>query len=318
MASESLRNLKILFLGTPDFAATILSKLINWPQGKILGVVTQPNKPVGRGKKIKFPAVKILADQIGLQTIQPENISDPQTVNYLESLAPDVIIVAAYGQILPRKILNIAPYGAINVHASLLPKYRGASPIQRALLNGERVTGISIMQMEKGMDSGSILLQRALAIDIQDTSETLHDQLAELGGELLVEALERLLQGALIAIPQDSQHVTYAPKVTKKEGQVNWDQPCIGVHNQIRAMYPWPGAYFDWKRPFDQKVIRLQIYPGYIGDKIDEKIQPGTIVGIKEENIAIACADRLYLVPTIKPASGKPLDARSFYCGYLE
>lgn len=303
-------------MGTPDFAATILKHTLRWSGGTVAGVYTQPDRPCGRGQSCKPSAVKMLALEEGLDIYQPVNFKDDSTVEELKALKPDVLLVAAYGLILPQRVLDIAPHGAINVHASLLPKYRGAAPIQRAIMSGDPVTGITIMQMERGLDSGPALLQRAMAIGIDDTAGTMHDQLADLGGRLLVEALDLLVKGGLHPKPQDDSLATHAHKLTKAEGIVDWNQPAKAVHAHIRGITPWPGAYFTLHRQ-DQKDLRVAITPGTIGEQLEEPAVPGTVLGLTEGKLAIATADRTYLVDSLKPANKKPMTAEAFYCGYL-
>jgi methionyl-tRNA formyltransferase len=224
--------------------------------------------------------------------------------------------VAAYGLILPRSVLDIPRLGAVNVHASLLPEYRGAAPIHRAIIDGKHVTGITIMQMEAGLDTGDILLQRSRAIGIHDTAQSLHDELADMGGRLLVDALTKMSTGGLVRIPQDHSRATYASKLSKEEGRIDWNRPVLDVHNRIRGLFPWPGSWFDWDG-MPGRTLRLTVYPGSIGEARPEGVAPGEIVGVAGDNVVIACADRLYSVPTIKPAGSKPLGGREFYCGYL-
>jgi methionyl-tRNA formyltransferase len=314
MAAQEKKRL--VFMGTPEFAAIILNYVLDWPGGEVVAVYTQPDRPCGRGQKCKASPVKEIAMQKGLPVFQPKNFKQEDDVRALKALAPDFLLVAAYGLILPKQVLDTARFGAVNVHASLLPKYRGAAPIQRAIMAGESATGITIMLMDEGMDTGPILLQRAMAIGIEDTAKSLHDDLAHLGGRLLVEALEKMVQNKLVPIPQPDELATYAPKLKKEEGLIDWNRPCLQVHNQIRALYPWPGAYFDWARP-NQKKIRLHVYPGRIGPDLTEKVPPGTILGVEDNHIAIACADKIYLTPKVKPENSKALDGQSFYCGYL-
>jgi methionyl-tRNA formyltransferase len=311
-----MKKKRLVFMGTPEFAAIILNYVLDWPGGEVVAVYTQPDRPSGRGQKLKPSPVKELAVQKGLDVYQPKNFKQEQDIQVLAALKPDFLLVAAYGLILPGKVLATAKVAPINVHASLLPKYRGAAPIQRAIMAGEPATGITIMLMDEGMDTGPILLQRAMAIGIDDTAATLHDDLAHLGGRLLVEALDKMVQNKLVPIPQPEELATYAPKLKKEEGLIDWNRPCLQVHNQIRALYPWPGAYFDWVRP-DQKEIRLHIYPGKVGPDLTEKVAPGTILGVEDNLIAIACADKIYYTPEVKPENSKALDAQSFYCGYL-
>ena len=233
-------------MGTPCFAGRILERVLEWPGGEVVGVFSQPDRPCGRGLECRPCEVKTLALERGLPVFQPERFRTPEAVALVRDLAADAILVAAYGLILPLSVLEAAPLGCINVHASLLPRHRGAAPIQRALLNGETSTGVTIMQMDEQMDHGPILLQRTLAIGPQDTSETLHDALADLGGRLLAEALDLLALGRLTAVPQDHQAATYAPKLVKEDGLVDFARPASCVHDQVRGVHPWPGAYCVW------------------------------------------------------------------------
>lgn len=303
-------------MGTPDFAATILEEVISWQGGDVVGVYTQPDRPCGRGQVCKPSAVKHVALENDLEIYQPVNFKNEADVEALRALKPDVLLVAAYGLILPQSVLDIATHGAINVHASLLPKYRGAAPIQRAIMNGDPVTGITIMQMEAGLDSGPILLQRALAIGIQDTAGTLHDELAEMGGTLLVETLEKLVVGDLHPKEQDHELSTHAAKLQKTEGVVNWNAPALAVHARIRGVSPWPGAYFMMHRE-GQKDLRIAITPGEIGPELETPVAPGTVLGVVENKLAIATADKVYYISSLRPANKKPMDAQSFACGYL-
>jgi methionyl-tRNA formyltransferase len=316
MAEREKRRVKVVFMGTPDFAAASLKHLLDWGGCDVVGVYCQPDRPCGRGQVCTPPPVKLLAMAARLPVIQPLNFKDQADVDQLAALEPDLLLVAAYGLILPQSVLDIPRLGAINVHASLLPEYRGAAPIQRAIMDGRPVTGITIMRMEAGLDTGDILLQRSRAIGIMDTAQTLHDELAEMGGKLLVDALEKMDQGRLVRIPQDHARATYAAKLSKEEGRIDWNQPILAVHNRIRGLFPWPGSWFDWNG-MPGKTLRLTVHPGTIGDPLPEGVQPGEIHGVADDNVLIACADRLYAVPIIKPANSKPLRGREFYCGYL-
>ncbi|KAF5052340.1 Methionyl-tRNA formyltransferase [anaerobic digester metagenome] len=303
-------------MGTPDFAAASLRHLLDWGGCDVVGVYSQPDRPCGRGQICTPPPVKLLAMEHRLPVFQPLNFKSQADVDQLAALAPDLLLVAAYGLILPQSVLDIPRLGAINVHASLLPEYRGAAPIHRAIIDGRHVTGITIMRMEAGLDTGDILLQRSLAIGIDDTAQSLHDELADMGGRLLVEALEKMHQGRLVRIPQDHARATYASKLSKEEGRIDWNQPALTVHNRIRGLFPWPGSWFDWNGMPD-RTLRLTVYPGVIGEPLPDGVAPGEIHGVAGGNVLIACADRLYAVPTIKPAGSKPLGGREFYCGYL-
>lgn len=311
-----MNELRVLFMGTPDFAAVILKRLLAWPQGRVVGVITQPDRKAGRGRKMAPPAVKVLAEEHGLDFLQPEKLSSNQPLEFIRNTGADVLTVAAYGLMIPTRILTCTPYGALNVHASLLPRYRGAAPIQRAIINGETVTGISIIQMESGLDSGPILTQKAMAIGQEDTAQDLHEQLAALGGDCLIETIEHL--GTIRGIPQDDRLATYAPKLSKEDGLINWNRKASQVHAHIRGVFPWPGAYFFWKRPRDGKTIRLRIFPGKIGAPLKTAIPPGELAGLEEGVLHISCLDRFYLVETIQPASSsRPLSAREFSRGYM-
>ena len=303
-------------MGTPDFAAASLRHLLDWDGCDVVGVYCQPDRPCGRGQLCTPPPVKVLAMKAGLPVFQPVNFKNQADVDQLAALEPDLLLVAAYGLILPQSVLDIPRLGAVNVHASLLPEYRGAAPIHRAIIDGKHVTGITIMQMEAGLDTGDILLQRSRAIGIHDTAQSLHDELAEMGGRLLVDALAKMSTGGLVRIPQDHSRATYASKLSKEEGRIDWNRPVLDVHNRIRGLFPWPGSWFDWDG-MPGKTLRLTVYPGSIGEPLPEGVEPGEIVGVAGDNVVIACADRLYSVPTIKPAGSKPLGGREFYCGYL-
>ncbi|NJB67962.1 methionyl-tRNA formyltransferase [Desulfobaculum xiamenense] len=306
-------------MGTPEFARVVLEALAGFDGCEIVAVYTQPDRPCGRGQVCKPSEVKVFALEKGWEIRQPLNFRNEDTVAELAALRPDLLVVAAYGLILPQSVLDIAPNGAINVHSSLLPKYRGAAPIQRAILSGDDFTGVTIMQMDKGMDTGDILLARATYIDMNDTAETLHDDLAALGGRLIVEALERLRDGRLLRVKQDESKATYAAKLEKSEGELDWTRPAQEVHNRARAMHPWPGAYFFWNPDGRTEPLRLTVVPGEIGPELPEENRPapGTIVGEMDGHLAIACADRYYLVPSVKPAGKKAMDAAAFSCGYM-
>ena len=308
--------MRVVFMGTPDFAAVSLKHLLDWGGCDIVGVYSQPDRPCGRGQVCTPPPVKLLAMEARLPVFQPLNFKNQADVEQLAALKPDLLLVAAYGLILPQSVLDIPELGALNVHASLLPEYRGAAPIQRVIMDGRHVTGITIMRMEAGLDTGDILLQRSLAIGMDDTAQTLHDELAEMGGRLLVDALEKMDQGRLVRIPQNHERATYASKLSKEEGRIDWNQPAATVHNRIRGLFPWPGSWFDWDG-MPGKTLRLTVHPGVIDAPLPEGVQPGEIHGVVDDNVLIACADRLYAVPVIKPAGSKPLGGREFYCGYL-
>jgi methionyl-tRNA formyltransferase len=309
--------LRVVYFGTPPFAARILDDLGTDQQLRILAVITQPDRPCGRGRTCKPSAVKELALTRGYPVLQPETLKDPAVVAELESFQADFFIVAAYGLIFPETVLCLPKHGCLNVHASLLPRYRGASPIQAALLAGDPVSGITIMRMAKGMDTGPILLQRAMGVDINDTAQTLHDTLAAQGGRLLLETLNRHRSGTLIAVEQDHSMATYAPRLTKDMGLIDWDQPARTVHNHIRAMHPWPGAYFFLPGE-NQTKRKVAVHPGQIGEPLeDDKTAPGSFIGMQGDTLAIACRDKAYLVRHFHPSDAKRMDSQAFRCGYL-
>lgn len=319
MAENAQARLKVVFMGTPAFAAQSLRHLVAWDGCEVVGVYTQPDRPAGRGQQQRPSAVKVLALEHNLPVFQPTNFRQQADVDALYALQADVLVVAAYGLILPQSVLDAAPMGAINVHGSLLPRYRGAAPIQRAVMNGDAVTGITIMQVVEALDAGPMLMQRALGIGVDDTSAILHDELAELGGSLLVTTLARMVAGTITPMPQDEALVTYAAKLTKTDGLINWNRPATEVHAHIRGVTPWPSAYCTLEM-VGRKPMRVTMNPGRIGEELSvaypEGIEPGTLVGLVGGALAFACSDRLYLVPTLRPADKKPMDANAFWCGY--
>jgi methionyl-tRNA formyltransferase len=317
--------LRVVFMGTPEFAAVILRRLLGWPGAEVLCVYTQPDRPSGRSKEPRPSAVKLAALGKGVEVRQPQNFKDEADIRALRELSADVLVVAAYGLILPQAVLDACALMPINVHASLLPRWRGAAPIQRAIEAGDAATGVTIMRMVLGLDAGPMLLQRALRIADTDHAGTLHDELAEMGAEALLEALTRLPQGRLLNMPQDEARVTYAPKLTKDQGRIDWSREAASLHNHIRAVHPWPGAYFDWTNPDPKaggKALTLTIEPGKIGAELPPGTTPGTILGVVDgqdgKYLAIAAADKIYLTPRVTPQGKKPQDAAAFANGYLK
>ena len=309
--------MKIVFMGTPDFAAVTLARVLSSQAHQIAGVYSQPDRPCGRGHKCTPSPVKALALEHGLPVFQPVNFKDASTVAELASLAPDVLLVAAYGLILPRSVLDIPKFGPWNVHASLLPKYRGAAPIQRAILGGEAETGITIMRMEAGLDTGPMLLKRSIPIGPDETAGSLHDCLALLGGDMALEALQLLDAGPVEPEPQNDAQATYAAKLTKEDTHIRWDQTVAEVHNRIRAMSPKPGAFFTVTIPVENRQIRLQAHPGAFSHGLPSAATPGTVLGLFEGTLHIACADGIYRLSSVKPSGKNFMDASAFACGYL-
>ncbi|WP_147819070.1 methionyl-tRNA formyltransferase [Salidesulfovibrio onnuriiensis] len=314
---EDKGRLRVVFMGTPDFAAESLRALIASDECEVVAVYTQPDRPCGRGQQCRPSPVKVVALENGIGVFQPVNFKDQKDVDELAALGPDVLVVAAYGLILPQSVLDIPKYMPLNVHASLLPKYRGAAPIQRCIQDGEFVTGISIMKMEAGLDTGPVMVMRALRIAHNDHAGQIHDELALLGGQCIVEALSRLRTGSYELKPQDDSLASYAKKLSKQEGEIDWNRPAEQIHNQIRAMYPWPGAYFQWTNETGKK-LRLNVVPGEVGADDSGAIEPGTILGEIDGRLAIATADKVYLTPEVKPEGKKAMSAEAFACGYLK
>lgn len=277
--------MRIVFAGTPDFAATALQTLLDndYP---VIAVYTQPDRPAGRGRQLVPGPVKQVALAHRLPVFQPESLKTTEAQEELRALAPDVMVVAAYGLILPPEVLAIPTRGCLNIHASLLPRWRGAAPIQRAIAAGDRETGITIMQMDKGLDTGDMLLTRTTPITDEDTGGSLHDRLAELGGEAIVAALKSLQAGELKAQPQDNSQACYAHKLSKQDGHINWQAPARDIHNLVRAFNPWPGTYTD----LDNQ--RIRIHQTEVLQEDGSAEAPGTILRRSREGVDVCCGEQ--------------------------
>lgn len=234
----------IVFMGTPDFAVPGLKTLIQTQT--VVGVVTQPDRPAGRGQQLRPAPVKQVAEAAGIPVYQPKSLRSEEAAAPLRDWAPDMIVVTAFGQILRPHVLELPPFGCLNVHASLLPRWRGASPIQHALMAGDAETGVCLMRMDPGLDTGPVYACRSTPITAQDTAATLHDRLAQLGADLLAEYLDEIVNGRLRPTPQDDSLATYAPMIQKEEGRLDWSQPADALDRRIRALTPWPGAFTTW------------------------------------------------------------------------
>lgn len=298
--------MKIVFMGTPDFAVPSLNALLI-SKKDIAAVVTQPDKPSGRGKKLTPPPVKTVALNSGIRVLQPERIKDEAFVNTIKEINPDVIVVAAYGKILPAKILHLPKYGCINVHASLLPKYRGAAPINWAIINGEKETGITIMQMDEGLDTGGILLQKGIEITKEDTAGTLSNKLSKIGAGLLIEGLGAIEKGGIKAIPQDNSKSSYAPMLKKEDGQIDWTKGAEDIYNMVRGMDPWPGAFTYYKGEL-WKVWKVR--HGDTG-----KGRPGEILTADKDRIDVVSKDSVISILEIQPANKKRMPVSDFLRG---
>jgi methionyl-tRNA formyltransferase len=275
---------RIVFMGTPDFAVPSLNDLMEGPD-RVLAVVTQPDRPRGRGRKLTPSPVKRVAQEAGIPVLQPEKAGDGEFLRAMREIAPDIVAVAAYGQIVPQELLDIPRLMAINVHGSLLPKYRGAAPVQWSILNGETETGVTIMQMDAGMDTGPMLLKGSLAIGPDETFDELYARMADLGGRLLVEALKGMRQGTLVATPQPREGVSYAPSIKPEMAQIEWSQPAVRIACQIRAFDSKPGAYTFWEGQ------RLRLFRPFVVDAAAGEFRPGTVVRTGEAGVVVAAGE---------------------------
>lgn len=277
-------SLKVIFAGTPAFAEEILRAFLH-SSHKILAVFTQPDRPKGRGRALSQSPVKQLAEHHHIPVFQPENLKNPEIQKTIRDLEPDIFIVVAYGLIIPKAILDMPKYGCINVHASLLPRHRGASPIQSALLAGDALTGITIMQMDVGLDTGDILAVYPCPIEIRETSESLHQRLASLGANLLLSTINQLEEGGLEPQKQDDAHATYASKIKKEDARINWQESSVEIDRKIRAYNPWPVAFtcfLDHQHQLDYKmrVFGSEVVSMLPGTDIGAQMVPGTKVGV--------------------------------------
>jgi methionyl-tRNA formyltransferase len=295
---------RIVFMGSPDFALPILQKLVENYQ--VIGVVTQPDRPAGRGKTLTPPPIKKLAMEIGLEVIQPERLKTPEAFSQLQEWQPDVIIVAAFGQILRKNVLELPQFGCINVHASLLPRWRGAAPIQAAILNGDVKTGVTIMKMDAGVDTGAILRQRELSIQTVDTAESLSQRLSPLGADLLIETLPDYLIGKIEPTIQDDTQATYASLLKKEEGKLDFEKNAVVLERQVRAYIPWPGTFIEWQGQA-MKINGAKAMDGGSG-------LPGqrTVV---EGFPAIQCKTGCLVLVEVQPAGKKSMNGQVFLRG---
>lgn len=300
--------MKILFMGTPDFAVPCLEALLQSGH-EVCGAVTQPDKPKGRGHKLQPTPVKECALAHNIPVFQPAALKDGAFTEIAAQLAPDIIIVVAYGKLLPKDLLVLPPLGCVNVHASLLPKYRGAGPIQWSVINGEKETGITTMYMGEGLDTGDMLLQRATEIQPEETASELHDRLAVIGAELLLKTLTELENGTAQRIPQDDTLATYAPMISKQTGHIDWTKPAQEIVNLIRGCNSWPIAYTIYNgEPL--KIIRATV-----GEKTDKPA--GALLGVQQGRLAVAAGDgTLVLVSELQFPGSKRMSVESYLNGH--
>jgi methionyl-tRNA formyltransferase len=303
--------LRIVFMGTPGLARTVLGKLAGNPDYAVVLVVSQPDRPKGRNLKLLPTPVKELAVELGLTVAQPEKARQADFVAQLQALAPDLIVVAAYGQILPQAILDIPRYGCLNVHTSLLPKLRGAAPIQRAILTGEEKTGVTIMKMDAGLDTGDILSVESTFITAEDTAETLHDRLADLGGNLLNRTIPEWISGKIVPQPQPHELATHAPKIRKEEGHVNWSLSAGRIANLVRGLVPWPGAFTFLPTP--PRPLLLKIWSAEVCDRSGP---PGEVLAAERDGVVVACGEGAVRLTTLQLEGARRMSAAEFLSGH--
>jgi len=302
-------RLSVVFMGTPEFGARVLEELLE-SQCRVEAVVTQPDRPRGRGQKQRPSPVKELAQEHKVTVLQPEKLRQAGFAEQLAQLEPDVIVTAAFGQFVPLEVLELPEIAFINVHPSLLPKYRGAAPIHRALLAGEQQTGVTIMHTDEGWDTGDIMLQETVDIAPDETAGSLHDKLAELGAELTVEALRLLATGDAPRTPQDDDAATHAKRIKKAEAHIDWQRSAEYLERMFRAFDPWPGAYAL------RNGQRLKVFRGALVDDEDCSGAPGTVVGVSPQGIAVATGDGVIALTELQPAGKRRMSVKEYVSGY--
>lgn len=301
-----MTGMRIIFMGTPEFACPTLRTLIDRGE-QVVAVVTQPDRPKGRGQQTLPPPVKVVAEEHGIPVLQPVKVRLPESIEEIRALEPDLIVVIAFGQILPKALLDIPKYGCINVHASLLPRYRGAAPLNWCIINGEAETGVTTMMMDVGLDTGDMLLKRSTPIDPDEDTQSLHDRMSQLGAELLAETLDRLARGELVPEKQDDALTCYAPMMKKEDGLIDWSRDAQSIKNQVRGMTPWPGAYSFLGDKF-LKVFRVQTASG--------SGAPGEILSCGREGLEVACGKGSLVIAELQLEGKKRLPAGDFLAGY--
>jgi len=300
--------MRLIFMGTPEFALPSLNAL-HQSGHSILAIVTQPDRPKGRGGHLTPPPAKLMAERLELAVLQPTRMKDPVFLESLRALNPDLIVVVAFGRILPPEILDLPLRGCINLHASLLPKYRGAAPIQWAIINGESETGVTTIQMDPGMDTGDILLHERVAILPKDTAGSLSVRLADHGADLLVRTLKEIEAGTIIPVPQEASAATMAPLIEKEAGEIDWTRPAVEIVNRIRGLSPWPGAYTFYQD------VRWRIWKAEFEDRSDDQA-PGTILKSGREGISVATGRGILAIFELQPENGRRMNIREFLAGH--
>lgn len=301
--------MRIVFMGTPDFSVPILQRLVA-DAYDIVAVVTQPDRPKGRKKQMASPPVKVEAQKQGIPVVQPEKIRSPEQLQEVLAYKPDLVVTAAFGQMLPKVLLEAPPYGCVNVHASLLSKYRGGAPIHHAIINGEPKTGITVMYMAKKMDAGDILTQTEVPIAEDDNVGTLHDKLSAAGATLLSDTLPKLIAGKIRPIPQQEEEATFAPNIKREEEKIDWTASGKAIYNRIRGLNPWPGAYTL------NKGQVLKIWQAQILHDTDEEAPPGTVTAIDDDAFAVQSGnDTAIRVLELQPAGKKRMPSTQYLKG---
>jgi methionyl-tRNA formyltransferase len=301
-----MTSLRIAFAGTPQFALPALRALLG-SRHRVVGVLTQPDRPAGRGQHLRASPVKLLAaTQPGLAVAQPATLKTPENLAELESWSPDILVVVAYGLILPPQVLALPRLGCVNIHGSLLPRWRGAAPIQRAILAGDCETGITIMQLDAGLDTGPILLERRRSIGTHDTAGDLHDALAELGATALIEGIDGLAAGTLRARAQPAEGANYAPKIEKSEARIDWSASAVQLDRQVRAFNPWPIA--ETRFAGDS----LRVLRAHVAGHQSHDAAPGTLLGIADDGLQVACGAGVLAVRELQRSGKRPVSARDF------
>ena len=299
----------VVFFGTPRFAVPTLQQLLDSPH-TVTGVVTQPDRPRGRGQKVTYAPVKTLALERGIPVFQPDRLKPPEVAATLRGWRPDVGIVAAYGRIIPEPLLTIPRLGMINVHASLLPKYRGAAPVHRAVMNGDPETGVTIMRVVKELDAGPMFEKATRPIGPDETSDVVEEALADIGAGLLITVLDQIAEGTAHEEPQDDASATYAPRLTKEEGLIDWSTPSLAIHNRVRGLYPWPHAYTFLN---SARLIVRRSHP----EVTLTEMTPGTIVRITGDAIHVATGNGEQLaIVEVQPEGRRPMAVRDFAAGH--
>lgn len=306
--------MRAVYMGTPEIAATILSEVLK-SEHEVLAVVTQPDKPKGRGHEMAFPPVKEVALAAGIPVLQPLKARDPEFLEELERLNPDIILVAAYGKLLPKTILDLPKFGCINVHASLLPKYRGSSPIQWAVINGDEVSGVTIMHMAEEMDAGDMILKKEVVLDKEETAGSLHDKLAEIGGPLLLQAMELLATGRAPRTRQNHEEATHVKMLDKAMGNMDFKQPAVVLERLIRGLNPWPSAFtkLDGKM---LKIWKAEVLSAEEISKDDRLAQPGTIITVEKDGFGVMTGDGMLFVKELQLEGKRKMTTEEFLRGF--